>query len=179
MYNVRDLNHTVQLRVRPRPADVYQTNLSYRLYMQYASYGDLESLIENHIRSVPPQRIPEPFIWYVAEALALAGKAMTYGDLYGQADDWKHIIHRDLKPSNVFLAESQRDFYPWYPTPRLGDYGISIRTSPNDEFNPKFYRLSGTRQFLAPEQREFIDRVNLTILDDYRLQPLTNVYGIY
>ena len=86
-------------------------------------------------------------------------------DQYGR-DNWE-TVHRDLKPGNVFLAEAEQVF-PDYPMPRLGDFGLAIKTwSPNPELagtpgndlnvdglNPDIYvDGAGTDGFKAPVSR--------------------------
>jgi hypothetical protein len=62
------------------------------------SKGDLGRLVQAY--QARGERIPEPFVWYVAEALALCGKAMAQGDVPDEdgeeeyPDDWKEVVHR-------------------------------------------------------------------------------------
>lgn len=61
MAKVRNLHHSVRMRVDPDSSHVSYKSLAYRMYLQYAPFGDLQHLIAEHHQSM--RRIPEPFIW--------------------------------------------------------------------------------------------------------------------
>ena len=98
MANVQWLDHTVRMHVAPQRAHVDDANLTYKLYLEWADKGNLQKLISEHKKRDVP--IPEPMIWYTAEALALAGNAMLNGsvpDADGEDDpqeNWLEIVHR-------------------------------------------------------------------------------------
>lgn len=48
----------------------------------------------------------------------------------------------------------------------------------NDDWNPRFYRGTGTPGYFAPEQQDQINRYDLTIVDDFQLTEKTNMYGM-
>ena len=176
MMDVQNLVHTVRLRVLPTPAHSDNVAFTYRMYLEFAPYGDLGLVLEDHIERDFP--MPETFVWYLFEALAKAGLAMKQGHMDTPIPGWKEIVHRDLKPANVFLDLPQANHYPIHPTPILGDYGIAIQTTENDHLNPHFYRNIGTDGYIPPEQLDQVDRRTLSTLDNYRLDEATNVYGI-
>lgn len=85
-----------------------------------------------------------------------------------------------MKPQNVFLDEAPSDgnYWPDYSRPILGDYGVAIKTTPNDPINPRFYRNAGTREFRTPEQKPSVDRFTLATIDNFPLCEKSNVYGL-
>ncbi|KAK5137978.1 hypothetical protein LTR08_005775 [Meristemomyces frigidus] len=182
-------------------SSVNDTDYLYTMFLGYCPMGDLRTLIRRHRAAAAP--IQEPFIWYVFKTLAEAGLAMESG---GQAlaapapgvrpgwgvdrfnrDNWQ-IVHRDLKPANVFLAETVPDRgWPDYPRPKLGDFGLAIKTwAPNpgdpnnvDGLNPDiFVDGAGTPGFRAPEMRAYIDRGTALPVDSWPLSSKTNVWGV-
>lgn len=48
--------------------------------------------------------IPEPFMWYVFEAMASALLVLHEGGAEVPVPKWTPILHLDLKPDNIFLA---------------------------------------------------------------------------
>lgn len=116
--------------------------------------------------------LPEPFIWYVFQSLAEAAYAMEFGPFVndnGQSLDFE-IVHRDIKPANselkpfpailcygaltilVFLGHDSlgEPKFPYYPTPKLGDFGLAINTHRYDKMNPRMYDGMGSRAYRAP-----------------------------
>lgn len=49
------------------------------------------------------------------------------------------VIHQDIKPANVFLGHADPNFFPLYPTPKLGDFGLAQETWRNDTSDPIMY----------------------------------------
>ena len=142
------LEHTVTMRERLARRHIDDNTYSFRMYLHFMGKGDLGDMIHHYERT--QQRIPEPMIWYTAEALALCGIAMHHGtipddqNIINVVPGWREIVHRDLKPGNVFLERSDEaayppDIYPTYDRPVLGDYGMSIKTHTGDPFNPRLY----------------------------------------
>ncbi|KAK3674122.1 hypothetical protein LTR78_005969 [Recurvomyces mirabilis] len=138
--------------------------------------------------------VPEPCLWYVFEALARACIAMksipangsdtNKGEAASAAAAKQCIIHRDLKPANIFLhapdnAGDGEDKYPPYPRPRVGDFGISLLTSANDQFNPLSYMIGeGTPNWIAPETQPLVDKATAEYADLGRIDGKANVWGI-
>jgi hypothetical protein len=78
---------------------------TFRYYLQFCLFGDLDTLIE-HYREAR-QFIPEPFIWYVAERLTTAGDCMASGidNSDKHIDKWEEIVHRyDIIPQPFSFA---------------------------------------------------------------------------
>lgn len=175
-----------------RHSQISHQTFSYRMYLEWAPHSDLETLIGGH-RSAGSY-VPEPMVWYVAERLAQAGRAME-GVMLHTPQPWDEIVHRqvalpgpcptklmsirDLKPLNIFLGAPNPNDYYQYPKPLLGDFGLAFRTNQNDRFNPLWYnnRL-GTPGFFAPEQTRWRDRNTLQKIHNWRLDHKTNVYGV-
>ena len=65
---------------------------SYKMYLKWAPHRDLADVIDQFWNQ--NEHIPEPMIWYVAEALAECGLAMEQGGLDGPDADWDEIVHR-------------------------------------------------------------------------------------
>jgi hypothetical protein len=101
-------------------------------------------------------------------------------DLAPKDDGWQQIVHRDLKPSNIFLAPPTQDYRDEYVTPKIGDFGLAIKTSAADtSFNPKMFVDGwGTAGFMAPERKKNIDLPTHLELDDFQLLAHTNVFEI-
>lgn len=96
----------------------------HRIYMAFYPLRNLVSVVEQAIDA--NEEIPEPFMWYCAEALATAGATMLQGDLEANAvSEWRPILHRDLKISNVLLDNPLLHPYSRYPTPKVCDFGYS------------------------------------------------------
>ncbi|KAK4555748.1 hypothetical protein LTR86_006968 [Recurvomyces mirabilis] len=137
--------------------------------------------------------VPEPFLWYVFEALARTCIAMENIPMGSGEDEDEDdgpaaakqcIIHRDLKPANIFLdapdnAGGGKDKYPSYPRPRVGDFGISLLTSATDPFNPLSYMIGeGTPNWIAPETQPLVDNATGEYADLGRIDGKANVWGI-
>lgn len=123
--------------------------------MEFCPHGDLNDLLEYHTLIDRP--IPEPSIWYIFESLVNVGLLMEQGSITQAQARWLQIIHRDPKPHNVFLgphpqAVPNRDNWAAYPTIKLGDYGLSVFTSPSDNRNLRDFMGAGTSAYQAPEQ---------------------------
>ena len=95
---------------------------------------------------------------------------------------WNMLIipSSDLKPANVFLDARDPNRYPDYPRAVLGDFGLAFRDpEEHPTYNPRWYNEGvGTRGFLAPEQRRYVNQTNLLPIDNGRLNAKTNVWGI-
>ena len=61
--------------------------------------------------------------------------------------------NRLFKPRIVFLGVESNDDFPFYPTPKLGDYGLAVKTNSFDRDNPHRLVGTGTHGYLAPEQK--------------------------
>lgn len=147
-----------------------------QMHIEYCPYGDLASLYEHH-KSVD-QPIPEPLLWHIFESLANVGLLMEQGGITQAQVGWTQILHRDLKPSNVFLSlhpqsVPSQDNWAAYPTIKLGDYGLAVETSPNDDRNPRDFRGAGTPAYQAPEQIHVQGDDNTP-----RLTSKTDVFGV-
>ena len=79
---------------------------------------------------------------------------------------------------NVFL-DVQEVSYPRYPTPKLGDFGLAIRTHTYDPQNPAWYNGgTGTPGFRAPEQVVNGTKASASGLGRGQLLAHTNVFGV-
>lgn len=94
---------------------------------------------------------------------------------FDTADD-----NRDIKPDNVFLGAVAGPLYPDYPTPVLGDWGLSFKTPLNDVNNPFLYKTgAGTPGFRAPEQMRWINQETLEpMLDTWKVDTKTDVFAV-
>ena len=97
MDRVANLQNTVRMRVAPdQHQHVDDATLTFKMYLEWMGKGTLTALIDRHRRN--GARIPEPMIWYVAEALALCGSAMFQGAVPNEngnvvaAGGWMHAI---------------------------------------------------------------------------------------
>lgn len=80
---------------------------------------------------------------------------------------------------NVFLDAPDENRYTRYPKPLLGDFGLALKTKPNDPNNPCWYNKGeGTDGFLAPEHSSWIDAQTWAPIEVRRLDSKTNVYGM-
>ena len=92
LMGVAGLENVIQLRGGINRALIDNELQTFRFYLEYAMHGDLDHLIETHRnRGV---YIPEPMVWYVAEALARCGLAMQQGSLTAPIAEWDQIVHR-------------------------------------------------------------------------------------
>ncbi|KAF1353866.1 hypothetical protein BDV97DRAFT_396670 [Delphinella strobiligena] len=83
--------------------------------------------------------IPEPFCWYVLGELAKAALEMQNpAQIKLQYPDLKNpqIIHHDTKPANVFVGPRRDDYFPAYPSLKLGDFGLAQETWQTDTSDP-------------------------------------------
>ncbi|KAJ9648237.1 hypothetical protein H2199_001090 [Coniosporium tulheliwenetii] len=97
--------------------------------------------------------IPEPFMWYVFEAMASALLVLHEGGAEVPVPKWTPILHLDLKPDNIFLALLDPDRFRPYPQPKLGDFGLAVELFNNDSGNPLDFQHRGTKDFMPPEQK--------------------------
>lgn len=87
-----------------------------RIYMDYASEGDLGKLLSRHQDHSEP--IPEKFVWLCFQALVDNCLVMKQGGLFVSLPIWSEIVHRDMKPENVFLDAPRKGYYSQWPTPK-------------------------------------------------------------
>ncbi|KAK0509162.1 hypothetical protein JMJ35_008533 [Cladonia borealis] len=137
----------------------YHRKRIHRIYMEFCPYGDLSRLIERYRRF--GRHFPEPFLWQTFFYLAEAASAMRFGPSE-RNDEWdynKEIVHRDIKPPNIFLGgENKHTGLPFYPTAKMGDFGLAIETNISDPQNPHDYAGCGTANYMAPEQQPLHER---------------------
>ncbi|KAK4996453.1 hypothetical protein LTR66_003951 [Elasticomyces elasticus] len=177
---------------------VDRRRMSHRTLLELCGHGTLDDIINIYASHLPRQierngnrhipegteNIPEPFLWYVFDSLAKAVAAMA-GDRVVDRErmarcDVKEVVHRDIKPQNVFFRKPDDNYFPAYPVPVLGDYGLAIETDRHDRFNPELYRDSGTPGFFAAEQKRYVHTAGLLPAGPSlnRLGAKTNVWAI-
>ncbi|KAK4555830.1 hypothetical protein LTR86_007050 [Recurvomyces mirabilis] len=169
--------------VMPLKCEVDAQRSVFRIYLPYCPYGDLSKLIEHY--QMMSMQIPEAFIWRVFQVLCESGEIMEKGWLPPSGIDqaayqgWRQIVHRDLKTNNVFLDAAPQSNINGNPQAKLADFGLAILTNADDPLNPRLYnRGAGTEGFLAPEQRDYVDRETRQPVDNFQLLAHTNVWGI-
>ena len=152
--------------------------MTYKVYIEWCQHQSLSDLIHMYERANAD--IPEPFIWCVAEALAIAGYQMANNAGFmqnGSGPQQADIVHRDWKPGNVFLAAPRADMtYPYYPRPLLGDFGLAFISNHNAA-NPAWYHDAGTQGYQAPEQSNWRNIDTLEQMYAPKLDERTNVFG--
>lgn len=165
-----------------RATHVEDPLFNYTMYLEYCDLGTLNQLVGLYEYDERP--IPEPFLWRTFHALAIAGLAMERGHLNREnktkSNDWKEIVHRDLKPTNIFLSnERTDDFFASYPTPKVGHFGLAIKTSvEHDVLDPEiFLEQACTPDWTAPEQRAYVDLNTMEPVDRFKFSSKTNVWG--
>lgn len=161
--------------VRVLKCEVDAKRQLYRLYLPYCPYGDLEILVEKYRKD--DSFLPQPLLWRIFECLVESGLIMERGGISDDArPTWSEIVHRDLKPANIFLDRESDVTWPKYPIPKLGDYGLAVKTWADDPLNPTIYNGgAGTRGYRPPEQMSFIDADSREPVDDFKLLAHTNV----
>ncbi|QDS73352.1 hypothetical protein FKW77_006948 [Venturia effusa] len=166
----------------------------FKLFTEYARYGNLKGLIDKWAKSAGTYKkaecIPEPFIWYVARELLLAAKTMATGfrskdsttENNHQDGEWVEIVHMDIKPDNVLMADPDPEsedekarVYQW-PRIQVTDFGVAVELQPQWQ-NPQDLTGRGTQGYMAPEQYRQIGR-NPMEYPIQRLSAKTNVWGI-
>ncbi|KAK2756150.1 hypothetical protein FQN54_005558 [Arachnomyces sp. PD_36] len=159
-----------------------------RTYMEFCPHGTLKRLISRYKSWGPRKTFPEPFLWHVFHSLASAAYNMEHGEFSdddGQALDFQ-IVHRDIKPDNILLGNEMRDEYegdppfPYYPTPKLSDFGSAIKTHAYDKSNPQRYHTEGSLAYKPPELSRNSDHHwdHMFQNGDNLILAWTNVYGI-
>ncbi|KAI5367447.1 Putative serine/threonine-protein kinase, active [Septoria linicola] len=141
------------------------------LYLQFCPHGDLRGLIER--LSAQDDQVAEPLLWRVLDTLTDACITMQRDGTL--ESDLKQIFHLDIKAANVFLDSPCETYFPRYPKPLLGDFGLAIHTHAQEAENPSDYRGSGTTGLKAPEMVQNVK------FDDKKLRKIlahTNVYQI-
>ncbi|KAK4626504.1 hypothetical protein CLAFUW4_04258 [Fulvia fulva] len=174
-------DHIVATGVPATAALVNNPTKTYRIYTEWCPRGNLDSIIAHYRTIFPPRAIPEPFIWAVAEALTFAGLAMQFGSEQGvPLPGWQPIVHRDLKPANIFLGHRSNapNAWRWYPTPRLGDFGLAVQPNAYGASNPQSWQDLGTQGFYAPEQMDYVNRNTHAPLNPWPLDEKTNLFGV-
>lgn len=127
------------------------------------------------LRADTPYMVPEPFIWSVVEALAIAGLLMERGELdSGSIVPWDQIIHCDWKHENLFVSPPHETRYLGYPQVKLGDFGFALIIEQNDTRAPENFANLGTAETMAPEQHMYTANDNET---PKMMSSATNVYG--
>ena len=149
--------------------------MAYRLYMPYYPFGDVTNVMAWH----GEDHVPEPFVWWLFEALVEAALCMEQGDLNAAVADWEAIVHRDIKPQNIMLGQPRPGTFQAYPEPKLGDFGLAVVIPENDPLNPKAYNNDvGTHGYQAPEQLQYLDSQTADLVDEVPLNSSTNVWGL-
>lgn len=141
--NRKFCNHT--LRIPYSQAPFSKADFTARLYSEYFSHGDLQSILDIYWSETHRHRqIPEPFIWYVFKSISCAIYALTTGrcalspgkkrkrnadtaqdELSPKPEPrWDSYVHLDIKPSNIFLARPVEP-HTAYPLPTLADYDLT------------------------------------------------------
>ncbi|CZT24956.1 uncharacterized protein RCC_10685 [Ramularia collo-cygni] len=154
----------------------------YRTIQEFCDGGDLSQVNARH-----PDGIPEPLIWRVIEQLARAAIVMEQGSLAGPVPGWQQIVHYDFKPDNVFLTSSRIPAAA-YPDAKLGDFEMSLQTSPTDTLNPHILReiSAADLSWGAPETRssearwmsEKVSGLEIGDLDGEQILSPANIWGI-
>ncbi|KZF22049.1 kinase-like protein [Xylona heveae TC161] len=146
----------------------------HRMYLEYCPFGTLKRLIRNY--RLWGHYLPEPFLWKIFAGLANAVSCMEGGQIDDEGNlirMWSdEYIHRDIKPENVLMDDPDLQIdggnpYP-YPIPKLGDFGLAVKTHLQDRANPFDYLDAGTSGYKAPEQMEVVDAMSAW----------TNIWGI-
>lgn len=83
-----------------------------------------------------------------------------------------------MDPPKVFLANPDPAENPFYPVAKLGDWGLAVETSISDTRNPRRYVGAGTRNYMAPEQRDTRDKGWNLSGPSGRLSSYTNIWAI-
>ncbi|KAF2169382.1 hypothetical protein M409DRAFT_52631 [Zasmidium cellare ATCC 36951] len=153
-------------------------NMVLSLYVEYCSFEDLGAIQQGYLEP-PAHFVPEATLWMIFKHLVECCLVMRQGGIRTADPDWQQIVHRDIKPRNVFMDDAAKSYFPRYPTPKMGDFGLAIQTDEKDPMNPQFYnRGAGTRPYMAPEQMPYVNDKTNEPMDDWQLLDYTNVYGI-
>jgi hypothetical protein len=90
------LPYIVRIRETVHRGLINNNKCSYRVYLEWCPYKDLPVLIDSCRNA--NDWIPEPFIWYIMEALAIAGCYMEEGKSPDSTSalhpNWEQIVHR-------------------------------------------------------------------------------------
>lgn len=116
------------------------------LYLEYASYGNLDSLIEaqqvtgrrrrgRKYRVLQRAPFTESFLWHFFRSLVIGVNSMKEGGATADPQCEYEIVHGDIHPGNIFLDTEDQDTFSIFPTPVLGDFGSSYATHPADARN--------------------------------------------
>lgn len=109
------------------------------LYLEYASYGNLESLIEaqqetgrrrwgRKFRVLKKAPFKESFLWHLFRTLVMGVDSMKEGGATADPQVEYEIVHGDVHPGNIFLDTEDQDTFSIFPTPVLGDFGSAYAT---------------------------------------------------
>ena len=97
--------NVVRLRGDVHRGLIDNESCTYRIYTEWSQHRDLHELISHYRERVQVNataHMPEPMVWYIAEALADCGHAMELGlippppgfDWSTLRLSWKQIVHR-------------------------------------------------------------------------------------
>ncbi|EKG18457.1 hypothetical protein MPH_04259 [Macrophomina phaseolina MS6] len=129
-----------------------------RLWLKYAPYGDLGGLIRHY--EDHELVFPEPFVWYVFNAMAKALLFLESGRMdptLPPVGGWTPTYHIDIKPVNIFLGVPESfpgpgvdNWHAHYPKPILGDFGVANEYPAADARDqiPLTWQGEGTQSFM-------------------------------
>lgn len=157
--------HDTEYRVRLKPQ-------SWRYYLEYAPYGDLDSLMLRY--RAFNRYLPELFLWHAFDSLATAICNLEYDQPLFPGLNHDHVLHLDVKPRNIVLgyetahnaqriggiqAQSHQErrgdadtdlSIPEYPSLKLADFGVSVLSSRTSPVKFKQTKAHGTLGFFPP-----------------------------
>lgn len=147
----RNVNPGATNILRLRGYKNFLTAQRWRLYLEYAPYGDLHSLI--YCYKAWDVYLPEEFLWHVFYALAKVTALMKEGPFTDfeteKPTNWS-VVHFDIKPANVYMGKcDEKADFPNYPTIKLADFGLAQLSGQDDGRNPSSFRM-GTPAFEPP-----------------------------
>lgn len=143
-----------------------------RLYLEYAPYGDLESLrLKYYVWS---EYIPEGFVWHtlisLLEALLELERPPRHDTEWNFEENKKndehtyddyYTLYLDLKPENILLdyeTDANPEIVPnLYPSIKVSDFGLSRYVNTDDRIlddyaDDDYHPGPGTLGFQPPEQ---------------------------
>ena len=191
LLNERGCQNVINLRKYSYYPTSIEGTRKYRMYLEFAHFGDLEELRARYAGT--GRHLPELFLWHLFHAFANVALEMSQGvwQDYSQPEgvhkDGSFMLHFDLKPANIVLGQREEmlnvaaDTDPdvAYPKILITDLGLAEIIHKDDQNNSREFFGNGTPDFKPPVRmvHSFLES-NYLLTFHYRNRDISASNGI-